>query len=47
MPIMEDADNGEREDVDGENVSPAAPPVAFGEESTSLAVGNAQALDDD
>jgi len=30
-------DNQEREDVDGENVSPAVPPVAFGEESTPLA----------
>lgn len=31
-------DNGEREDVDGEDVSPATPPVAFGGETMALAV---------
>ena len=31
-------DNLEREDVDSEDVSPANPPVAFGEETTPLAV---------
>lgn len=31
-------DNGEREDISAEDVSPASPPVAFGEEMEPLAV---------